>query len=358
MPATLDMNTIESFCTGLRQRPDLDALFAPHPEGYLGADAALSIPLPDGRCFWAFGDTLLGTIENGRRNIHAMPRNTAAIQSGRMNDPAAVTWAIRQNADFFTLPASAQPRWFWPGTGFVLDAELYILGYSVTAAKGACEALSFHVEDQWLMRVRKPLGNPLDWHIEPSPLLNAPRGPWHCSASCILGEYIHLVGVAHLSDEPHRSAAIAARVLARELATRGPNSRFQYWGGPATGWTGDVASATNAYTPGVTECSIYHDMPRARFLATTYDAHAAEFLVTSARRTEGPWSAPKPVFRLPNRGWRNGSLAYAFRMHPHLPAAPGEIVFSYVVNGLTLNDVVEDTTIYHPRFLSIPLDAL
>ncbi|MBR9980011.1 MAG: hypothetical protein KFF50_03185, partial [Desulfatitalea sp.] len=46
--------------------PVFNRLFSPGNGGWSGGDGTLSIPLPDGRTVWLFGDSLLGAVAPDR----------------------------------------------------------------------------------------------------------------------------------------------------------------------------------------------------------------------------------------------------------------------------------------------------
>jgi len=56
----------------------LDELFKPRQRGFLGADGAASVSLPGDRTLWVFGDTIVGTLRNGKKE-GPMVRNSIAI---------------------------------------------------------------------------------------------------------------------------------------------------------------------------------------------------------------------------------------------------------------------------------------
>ena len=57
-------------------RPDF-----PYRDGWLGADAAYSVPLADGRSLWLFGDTFVGAEGARDRSGSAMISNSIALSS-------------------------------------------------------------------------------------------------------------------------------------------------------------------------------------------------------------------------------------------------------------------------------------
>jgi len=63
-----------------------DRLFRRDPR-WLGADAALSVPLSKGRSLWLFGDTFVAISSANVRSESKMVRNTVAIQAGTTPAP-------------------------------------------------------------------------------------------------------------------------------------------------------------------------------------------------------------------------------------------------------------------------------
>ncbi|MCD6384679.1 DUF4185 domain-containing protein [Candidatus Sumerlaeota bacterium] len=348
------------------QATELDCLFAPRSSGYIGADAALSIPLSDGRILWVFGDTLIGTQKHGKRKVTAMPRNTIAIQSPGPARPENIEWFLTNRkgepADFFTLPAEEHNRWFWPGTGICINGELFLFGYGVTYAKRECEALSFRVLNSWVMRVRDTSRHPYDWQIEPIPIPRPLDNVWFCSSCLLESPFLYLLGVMFLPGLPSFkiTSAVLARVRVEELFKKEHTYTFEYWcnADKSQYWSSDAYHLATLYQPGVTECSIFYDAPRERYLATTYNPRNAEFYITTAPSLTGPWSPPALIFREQNAKPVHAHLFYTLRMHPHLRANEDEMILTYVVNTRSISDLLEKCDVYYPRFLRIDLTRL
>jgi hypothetical protein len=345
---------------------EFDCLFAPRRSGYLGADAALSIPLSDSRILWVFGDTLIGRQEDGKRIVDAMPRNTIALQSKGLPCPENVELILTNKqgkpSDFFPLPTEEQNRWFWPGTGICIDGELFVFGYGVIYAKGPCEALSFKILDSWLMRVRDTSGHPCDWKIE-SNLLHRPlERVCFCSASVFEPPYLYLLGILFSSGRQvyKDKSAVLARLHVDDLRKNNTISKFEYWSnsGKSQRWSLDANHPAILYRPGVTECSIFYDAPRERYLATTYGPRNSQFYLTTAASLKGPWSAPALIFHEQNSRPVDSHLFYAMRMHPHLRSHEDEMILTYIVNARSVSDVVKNCDVYYPRFLRLNLKQL
>lgn len=345
---------------------EFDSLFAPHSSGYLGADAALSIPLSDGRILWVFGDTLIGSLEQGKRKVSAMPRNTIAIQYPGHISPENIEWFLTNKkgdpADFFSLPSEIQNQWFWPGTGICIDGELFLFGYGVTYAKGECDALSFRVLSSWLMHIRNIAGHPYDWQIEPIPLPRPLDNAWFCSSCLLEPPFLYLLGIMLVPSLPSFkiTSSVLARIPIEELLKKSSSFIFEYWcnDGNSQFWSNDVKQLATLYQPGGTECSLFYDAPRKRYLATTYNSRSAEFFITTAPSLTGPWRAPVLIFREENVKPVSAHLFYTLRMHPHLRTHEDEMILTYVVNTRSASDVLKRSDIYYPRFLRIDLTQL
>jgi hypothetical protein len=79
--------------------------------GWTGGDATYSIPLPDGRTLWLFGDSFIGTVRPDRsRPGSSFYRNAAMVQQGN----EFITLPVSGNA--FVRPADPG-WWYWPGHG-------------------------------------------------------------------------------------------------------------------------------------------------------------------------------------------------------------------------------------------------
>lgn len=105
-----------------RSLPAADGLFRQDTR-WLGADAAYSVPLQDGRVLWLFGDTFVATSDAHVRTESEMVRNTVAIQRG--DDPRTATFEPAWRVEEDGSPASFFPedgeRWHWPGGAAQLE---------------------------------------------------------------------------------------------------------------------------------------------------------------------------------------------------------------------------------------------
>jgi hypothetical protein len=77
----------------------------------------------------------------------------------------------------------------------------------------------------------------------------------------------------------------------------------------------------------------------------------------TAPRPEGPWSAPRTIFSVPDVGGHRDYFTYAAKGHAAL-SRPGELLVTYLVNSQNFGDLMHDTSIYRPKFLRVPAALL
>ena len=342
--------------------PELDALFAPQATGYLGADCAMSIGLGDDRVLWLFGDTLIGTLKDGRRHPSGMPRNSIAIQ--RTGAPPHFVGTFRWSEtdgkpdSFWRLPEVHPDEWFWPVTGRVIDDTLVILGVSVVKGPGPCEALQFRVCRGWIIRVPNPSDDPANWSIQASPVGDPEGRVFLGMAHHLDGEWMYLFGFRRPADRNWKGlGTILARVPAALMADGDPLLAAEYWSADG-GWTTNAEDAAVMFKPAVTEGSIHYDAPRRRFVATTYNSRNRDFLVTTAPEITGPWSEPLVVWQPAEHEPLDDFLSYTFRIHPHLSPDQDTLVLTYVVNAKEWEGLVSRPDTYYPRFVKLDLRAI
>ncbi len=338
-----------------------DGFLAPGKHGYLGADGALSVPLGKGKVFWLFGDTLIGNIRDGRRVIDGMPRNTIAIQDTSSGLPGSITWHWNpggQLRSFFQLPGGDTDNWFWPGTGFMHEGELFLFGYRVTSGHGESEAMSFSVREQWVLRVRNPFDPPATWIVQAHSVDFESDKMWFCSAHVLTDEFVYLYGLYRpVGSSIWNARTSVARISRDSLSGVLEKQHFEFlreqYGMRV--WGRECRDLAPAWHPAITEASVFYDVPRDRYVATTYVPRSPEFLVVTAPSPEGPWSEPVAVWQDADHAVREDLYSYTFRIHPHLAQNPDELVCTYAVNARDFDTLINEPFIYFPRFVRVDL---
>jgi hypothetical protein len=101
----------------------------PYENGWLGADAAYSIPLGSGQSLWPFGDTFVGRPRQDRAHNEPACRGTRSvslnvtISTARCGTSGTGMYQPHPRA-FFDL---AGADWFWPLDGFIAQGSLHVV---------------------------------------------------------------------------------------------------------------------------------------------------------------------------------------------------------------------------------------
>jgi len=103
-----------------------DSLFNRYGDGWTGADATYSTTLPDGRRFWLFGDTFLGTVnpDGSRPGGNPLINNSVVIEKGKSFK--TLHGGTKEAPRAFLEPSNAE-HWYWPNDPTVYGNELHVL---------------------------------------------------------------------------------------------------------------------------------------------------------------------------------------------------------------------------------------
>jgi len=341
-----------------RSVPELDALFHREPR-WLGADAALTIPLSSDRILWLFGDTFVATSDSLRRTESRMPRNTIAIQEGRDPRSARISfhWGRNGRGEPDSFFPNAGERFFWPGHGVRFEnGPLVIFLFGIVSTPGV--GLGFDAAGRALAVIDNP-DDPVDrWSMR---IVDAPKDPFDAvPALAVVREGEFVVGLATKQYGVHAGALV--RYPAATLA-KGSLDGEQWWAGESRGWV--PADTLGAEGPAFViddagaECSIHWE-PRADSFVhvASYGFGASTIGVRTAPKLTGPWSEPTIVFRPPECDLPK-PFVYAAKAHPELVAAgEHDLLVTYASNSFDFAELVspEGTKrLYWPRFVAVPI---
>lgn len=330
--------------------PQADGLFHQDPR-WLGADAAFSIPLGDGRVLWLFGDTFVSTSAENTRAKSKMVRNTIGVQRGL--DPTTARMKFYWRGDP-AAPSSFFPEdgdtWLWPGHGMVLGRSLVVFLQRVKATPEG-GAFGF-TSTGWSAAI-------ID-DVSADPLLWAPRivTPESAPRGIAVGSAVNLIDgsvVALAQREPGDHAGFLVQWSPDDLLA-GRLDAAQ-WFRADQGWVPQAQLGSEG--PSVVmanagpESSLHFDAEKSRWVHVRSEGFGSTTIVRSfALSPEGPWSAPEVVFRPPESD-RKGVLVYAAKAHPELEAG-GALAVTWATNATDLGKVVNDATLYYPRFARLP----
>lgn len=328
------------------------------PLGWLGADAAYSIPLPDGRDVWIFGDTLYGEKRVVNGNDPQMVRNSIGISTCH-----AAKWklnyVIRKDAqgrpqDFF--PARLPHTWYWALDGFVAGRDLWVTLLCMRnepSAKSA--AMAFATCGTDLAHIPSPGRDPQKWKLQITPLVPDGAHAYPSATAVVSNGDAYIFALKESGARP----LLAARIPLSGLSD--PAANLQYLAGDGQWKSGfDLQNAMEVMKQGSPELSIRYHPELHKWLAVMFspDAFSSTILLRSAPSITGPWSEGQPVYRVPEmqpstRGYDKDTFCYAAKEHPEFEH--GDLVFTYVCNTFSVPKLATNLHIYYPQVVRMEM---
>lgn len=333
----------------------MNALFE-QKDNWIGADGAYSVALTPERTLWLFSDTWVGHIRAGKRSNAVLINNSIALEDGR-GAGAKMEFIVRRGHDgkptAFVTPRDKH-GWFWLQSGACVDDRLYIFLMQLEKT-GAGGAFGFRRIGQWLAVVDNPLDPPINWRIEQRSLPCGTFSPDHKvafgMANVTAGEYLYIYG----TDERVRGGypdrhLIVARVRTNEVAD------FSAWRYYANGkWETNYHKASWIADGMAPECSVsFLPQWNQYVLIYTDKGLSPKIQARTAVTPWGKWSAAATVYRCPEMGRDKNAFCYAAKAHPS-QSVGDELVISYVANSYSFSQVINDASLYWPRFIRVPL---
>ncbi len=332
--------------------PEYDEAFT-SSSGWVGGDGAHSLALGDGVLLWTFGDSLVGEVREGRREIAFFVRNAIALQRSRTPAAEAISFHFGrtpegQPSDFF--PPGGDGSWRWPFHGLKEAGGLSLFLLAVQPAAGP-EAFAFSPGASLLAVIENPSDPPEGWRLRLHELpWGTPRRRFG-QAVLVRGEHAFIYGT--LEEKGQGGSLLRHLLLAR--APRTGIADFSSWefhtGG---GWSSAVERARPLFTGIAAEFSVSPlAAPGGYVLVSSEEGLSPRILVRRAPRPEGPWSPAVPVYSCPEAGADERIFCYAAKGHPALSSGPEELVVTYVANAIDPELLSSRPELYRPRFLRL-----
>ncbi|HVJ84949.1 MAG TPA: DUF4185 domain-containing protein [Caulifigura sp.] len=333
--------------------PELNSRFRPE-QGWIGGDGAQSVDLGDGRTLWLYGDTWVGTIDNGRRSRARIVRNSVGIQCAA---ESPCEFVVRKNdqgraADFIS-PADGR-GWLWFESGVMVKGRLYLF------LMQADRPIDFKRPDHqplamWLAVVENPLDDPIDWCISQTRLPFAYYGEKHdvtfgCS-TIVQGDHLYVYGT-------HDSSRLMTqyRYLTVARVPLDDIENFSAWRFQRKGrWGRDFLHAGHIADFMASELSVTHLPELDQYLMVYTDCDVSNRIVArTASSPAGPWSDMKTIHHCRDAAGNRNHFCYAGKAHPTL-SSDGQLVVSYLTSSVDTWEVATDSRLYWPTFVTVKL---
>lgn len=305
--------------------------------GWSAADATYSIPLPDGKTLWMFGDTMINTVDkNGIHPHGGFVRNSAVVQNGATF--TTITGGTRARPASFLSPADPK-QWYWPGHGIADGTSIYLfMGKIKQTGSGAW---GFASAGSDLVQLNRS-------NLAVERVTTLPGGDTTTWGTSVMrhGAYTYVYGMESGPGPFDRWAKVAR-------ATNGNlGGAWEYWNG--SGWTTDSHAAAHIADGVSNSYSVFPT--RTGFAMASQDIFLGTTLYARTAPTPiGPWSDWKVADTGPRK--RADQISYNALVHPEFTKS-GQMLVSWNMN---VNDGLLPTpdraNRYRPVFRAVPQKA-
>ena len=332
----------------------------PLDASWRGADAAYSIPLPDGRDVWIFGDTLYGQSRSILPSGDPlMVRNSIGISSCDAHGKATLAHVIRRdaNGDAKDIFAAQHPHtWYWAMDGFFYNKNLWVtLLCARNAPKNSPSAMGFETCGTDLAKVSGLGAEAQKWKIEYFPLVPDGVKAYPSASAVVDGQYAYIFALYEVGNRP----ALLTRIPLTGLID--PRRNLEYLAADNTWQKGfDPGKAKHVMETGNTELSVRWHPELGKWIAVMLDpaGFSDKVLLREAPSITGPWTTGELIYRVPEMQpifaqYDKDTFCYAGKEHPEFED-PGSLVFTYVCNSMDPKKLPGESWLYFPKSVQMP----
>lgn len=338
--------------------------FPPQPGkamGWQGADAAYSIPLPDGRDVWIFGDTLYGRKREVEGHDPRQVHNSLGISTcgpdGKWNLEYVIKRDNQGHAASYFSPADPN-HWYWAMAGFTAKGDLWVTLLCIRhASKPGPWAMDFETCGADLAQVSHLNRDPQDWKVTIHPLVSDGVHAYPSACAVVYDGYANIFALYETGSRP----LLATRIPLSGLEALTAN--LQYLASDGKWKPGfDPTHAKAVMETGSTELSIHYHPELKQWVAVLLKpaGFSDEVILRTAPQLTGPWSEGKVVYHIPEMqpGPKRDKnvFCYAGKEHPEFESKH-DLVFTYVCNTMNVPELVTHQNIYHPQVVRMPWPA-
>jgi hypothetical protein len=313
---------------------DFNALFTRFDGGWTGGDGTYSVPLPDQRTVWLFGDSFLGMVfpDRSRPRASALINNCMVVQRG---DGLETLFGGTPDAPRALMSPPAGSGFYWPADATVEGQRLQVF-YQKFHRTGPGPW-------QWrwigtdIVAFSLPALKPMS--IQPR---TPPNGVMYGAAILEDGDTVYIFGTEDRRPSPgvHLARARAGRL----------SQPWRYYTG--SGWSAEPRDSTRLMAGVANQFSVLKI--GNRYFLITMDSRRPFHRDIVAYAADAPWGPWQPALKLYTAPEAGGSVvAYNALAHPQYTAA-GRLLLSYNLNPVDDFDALfTNVDLYRPIFIRV-----
>lgn len=328
------------------------------PLSWQGADAAYSVPLPDGRDVWIFGDTLYGPERRVVGQTPQMVHNSLGISTCKDSQwhlQYVVKHDASGNAQSYFSPAGPT-HWYWAMDGFYANGDLWVTLLCIRhASKRAPGGFDFETCGSDLAQVSNLERDPQQWKVTIHKLVPDGVGAYPSAAAVVNDGYAYLFASYETGTRP----LLVTRIPLEKLAE--PAANLQYLAADGTWKSGfDPAKAKVVMQHGNTELSVRYHPTLKKWLAVMVDpaSFSSKIIVRTAPDLTGPWTEGEVIYEIPEMqpGPKRDKNVFCYAGKEHSELETGsDLLFTYACNTMDVSELPTHRDIYHPQVVRHPL---
>lgn len=332
----------------------IDSDFFPYAQGWMGGDAAYSIPLDSRTTVWLFGDTFIG-----RRRPETMIHNAVAVRTCQPTCTTSYWWHGKGTGKADAFFATNETNYFWPLDGFLQTGQLHVF-LEAMHTTGDGGPMGFDYSGVTLASVANPHDRPSSWHVSYRGITKGNRiipG----IAAVDQGPYAYVFTLIKQTGQDVFLALF--RLPQQELSTESKEWTWQYLAedGKWLSWqeASVPAHAKRLLNGNITEMSVKFHPDSGRWVAVFptpgFLSSTASF--STSKSLQGPWTPPRAFFHFPEMMGTDSRytpkvFCYAAKEHVELEQ-PGSMVFSYACNSMEEPQIFRDLRLYRPQLVTM-----
>ena len=314
-------------------------LFTRRDGGWTGGDGTRSVPLPDGRILWLFGDTFLGAVRPDRSRPQAAPmvRNTFVVQSG--DTLVTLHGGTAAFPQAFVRPQE-KGSWYWPSDGLVEGNRLLVFLPRFAATGPGMWDWRWRGTDTGTFSLP-------ELRLEKITAAVAVNRVIYGAAILKDDDAIYIYGVEDLQSAKfvHIAKAVPGHL----------DDAWEYWDGE--GWTADPLASKRLFSGAAMQFSVIktggHYVLITSDNRNPFDSAIVAYISPSPI---GPWSLSSLLYRPPEA--KGDIVAYNALAHPHL-SPRDRLLLSYNLNHIRDAEAVyRNADDYRPRFVLVDIEVL
>jgi hypothetical protein len=320
--------------------------FFTHDTTWRGADGAASVDMGNGKVLWLFSDSFISLDSPFSRKKSVFVRNSVATQQGYDIKTASLKFYWNRSGKkpkgLFSLPGKT---WFWTGHGTRIKDKLVIF---LIKERGTKKGLGFEAIGWSAVLISNPDDEPSAWNMK---YIEGPEtfGTIAGSAAVLTDEnYLYAYGAV----EPSTHEVYILRWKLSD-AYAGNFAQTEWWINGT--WT---ERKTKLPIPaplfiGGTEYSVHYDSLLKKFIQVqSFGFGEGKIGIRMADKIMGPWTEPYFIYTPDYPGVKQPFM-YSVKAHPELVA--DGIYITYNVNSFDFGELIENQTIYFPKFILLKI---